>query len=174
MKSLQKKILTLPIRIALIILIIGALFKIMHWPYYKELMLIGALSIGVIYVVRFIYKKEKTKLDYAKLALVILWLFNYLSQVFHLYNIPYIVDICIVVLFFWWFIEEGFFYLKNRKFKTSKIIKVVYYFLIGLTVFLLLFGTLFKIQHWPYGSLMFTLGILLLCLILILDYIIVE
>jgi hypothetical protein len=45
LKDVQKKILTFSLRIALIILIIGALFKIMHWPYANRLMLIGGVSI---------------------------------------------------------------------------------------------------------------------------------
>ena len=170
MKDQPRKILTLPLRLGLIILILGALFKVMHWPYSKELMFIGAISIGVLYIIRFIYKKEKSKLDYVKLSLVIMWLFYYLTQVFHLYNIPYIVEICLVLLFFWWFTEEGVFYFKNQKFKTNRFLKITYYLLIGITSFLLLFGMLFKTQHWPYGSLMFTLGVVLLCVILILDY----
>ncbi|WP_175455536.1 GldL-related protein [Winogradskyella thalassocola] len=44
----------------------------------------------------------------------------------------------------------------------------------GLTIFTLVFGILFKIQHWPYGALLFTIGVLLLSLLLIFDYFIVD
>ncbi|WP_299121296.1 hypothetical protein [uncultured Winogradskyella sp.] len=171
---MNKKILTLPLRLALVILIIGALFKVMHWPYSKELMFFSGISIGLMYIIRFLNKKSKITLDYVKLGLVTLWVISYLINVFHLYSIPYVIEICLIVLFIWWFAEEGIFYFKNRKFKKKGLVKVIYYtlLLIGLTAFL--FGLLFKIQHWPYGSLLFVLGTLMLCIILILDYLVIK
>ena len=146
----------------------------MYWPYSKELMFIGCISTGVLYTIRFIYKKSKNTLDYIKLILVLLWLFRYFVQSFHLYKIPFLLEICIIILFLWWFAEEGFFYFKNKKFKKKGIFKYVYYLTCWLTALTLFFGILFKIQHWPYGSLMFTLGVLLLCVVLLLDYFKVE
>ncbi len=174
MKTSEKKILTFPIRLALIVLIIGALFKIMHWPNSKELMLIGALSVAVLYTIRFLNKAHKKTLDYIKLSLILLWLHNYFVQSFHLYKIPFLLEICFIILLIWWFAEEGFFYFLNRKFKKRGLLKITYYLLIGLTFFMLLFGILFKIQHWPYGSLVLLFGTLFLCLTLILDYFVIE
>jgi len=170
----SKKILTLPLRIALITLIIGALFKIMHWPYSKELMFIGGISIGVLYIIRFFYTRPKSKIDFVKLAIVLLWVYSYLIKVFHLNNMPYVIEICLVVLLIWWFVEDGLLYFKSRKFKKKGMVKKVYYALVLLTIFLLLFGILFKLQHWPFGSELFILGILILSLILILDYYLIE
>ncbi|MCT4628724.1 hypothetical protein [Winogradskyella sp.] len=174
MKNIQKKILTFPLRIALIILIIGALFKIMHWPYANRLMLIGGVSISILYLIRFLYKKPKNKIDFVKLSLVFLWLINYLIDAFHVFNIPYLFEALLVALFIWWFTEEGVFYFKNRKFKRKGIIKMFYYLICYLTLLALSLGILIKIQHWPYGSLIFVLGVLLLCLVLILDYFLIE
>jgi hypothetical protein len=174
LKNIQKKILTFPLRIALIILIIGALFKIMHWPYANRLMLIGGVSISILYLIRFLYKKPKNKIDFVKLSLVFLWLINYLIDAFHVFNIPYLFEALLVALFIWWFTEEGVFYFKNRKFKRKGIIKMFYYLICYLTLLALSLGILIKIQHWPYGSLIFVLGVLLLCLVLILDYFLIE
>jgi hypothetical protein len=174
LKDKKTKILTLPIRIALVILVFGALFKLMHWSYAKELMFFGGILIGTLYSIRFLNKKEKTLLDYVKLSFVFLWLFSYLVQVFHLFSISYIFEICLLILFVWWFFKEGIFYFKNRKFKKNGFAKVLYYIILGLALLSLFFGFIFKIQHWPYGAQLFVSGVLLLNTILILDYFIIE
>ena len=168
------KILTFPLRIAIIILIFGALFKIIHCPYANILMVIGGLSIGLLYSVRFFFKKGKSKLDYIKLTMIVLWVFSYLIKSFYFNFYSYIIDILLIVLFIYWFIVEGIYYFKNRKFKKNKFLKMIYYLLIGLTIFILFFGITFKIQHWPYGALLFTIGILQLNIILIFDYFIID
>ncbi|WP_371286029.1 GldL-related protein [Winogradskyella forsetii] len=53
------KIFNFPLCIAIIVLIFGMLFKVMHWPFASILMLIGGISIGSLYVIRFISKKNK-------------------------------------------------------------------------------------------------------------------
>ena len=174
MKEKRLKILTFPLRIALIILIFGALFKLMHWPYAQQLMLIASVSISLLYTIRFFNKTQKQKLDYIKLALVLVWVFSYLNEVFHLFYFPYILEVCLFFLFAWWCIADGFSYFKNRKFKKNKVTKVIYTTLKVVTIVFLVFGMLFKIQHWAYGSELFVLGVLLLCSVLILDYFIVE
>ncbi|MBU2926751.1 GldL-related protein [Winogradskyella psychrotolerans] len=171
---MNSKILTFPLRLAIIILIFGALFKIMHWPFSYSLMLIGGSSVGLLYTIRFVYKKEKSILDYAKLAMILIWVFNYLANVFQIFYVPYIFEILLFVLFIYWFYVEGISYFKNRTFRKHKFLKAVYYILIVLTIFTLVFGILFKIQHWPYGPLLFTFGVLLLSIFLIFDYIIVD
>ena len=174
MNKPSKNILTLPLRFALVVLIFGALFKVMHWPYSKELMFVGAIAIGVMYTIRFFYKKEKSILDYGKIAIVLLWIFSYLANVFHLFSVPYVFEICFLILFVWWFFKEGMYYFKNRKIKKRGFINTVYYILIGLAAFAIFFGVLFKIQHWPYGSELFVIGILVFNTILILDYFLFE
>lgn len=171
---MSTKILTFPLRLAIIVLIFGALFKVMHWSYATHLMFISSITIGLLYAIRFIYKRDKTKLDYVKLTLVLLWVFSYLIKVFHLFYIPYLFEISLLILFIYWFIAEGMTYFKNRKLKKNKFIKVIYYILIVQTICTLFFGIIFKISHWPYGALMLTLGILMLNILLIYDYFLVD
>lgn len=174
MQHTTRKILTLPLRLAFIIIIFGALFKIMYWPYAHQLILIGNCLILVLYTIRFFYKNEKGRLDYVKLGLVMLWVFSYLNQAFHLLDFPYIFEIVLATLFIWWLIEEGFSYFTNRKLKNSKVLKTFYYTLIIITSVLLVFGLLFKTMHWPFGALLFTLGILFLSLVILVDYLAIE
>ena len=173
-KQINPKILTLPLRIALVILIFGTLFKIIHWPYAKELMFTSGILIGVLYIIRFFNKTDKMQLDYVKLMLVLLWVFNYLVQVFHLFYVSHIFEVYLLMLFLWWFIKGGLHYFKHRKFKMKGRIRVMYYILISFALFSLLSGFIFKIKHWPYGSELFMLGIVLLNITLIIDYFIIE
>lgn len=113
---MKTNLLTFPLRLSIIIVIFGALFKVMHWPYATHLMLIGTVSLGLLYSVRFINKKHKSKLDYVKLFMILLWVFQYLVSAFHIVYIPYIFKILLLILFVYWFIVEGIYYFKNRKF----------------------------------------------------------
>lgn len=54
------------------LIIIGALFKILHWEYHKTLIVIGFLSIVLIYFLSFLNKPIKKRLNYLKLAWVII------------------------------------------------------------------------------------------------------
>lgn len=168
------KILTFPLRLALIILIFGALFKVMHWPYANILMLIGGVLIGILYTIRFFFKKEKSKLDYIKLAMILVWVFSYLVKAFHLFYVPYVFEVLLLILFIYWFLVEGIYYLKNRTYRKNKFLKAIYYFFIVLTILTLFFGVIFKIQHWPYGAILFTLGALQANILLILDYFMID
>ena len=172
--STNKKTLTFPLRLSLVLLIFGALFKIMHWPYAGVLMFTAGISIVLLYAVRFLNKRTKRSLDYVKLVMVLLWTTSYLCKVFHVFTHRYILDIGLAILFIYWFITENPNYLKNRKFSKKGLIKVIYQALKIISVLSLVFGVLFKIQHWPYGSILFVQGTLLLCLLLILDYFIRE
>ncbi len=51
--------------------IIGALFKIMHWPLSNVLLLVPLISIVITYIVRTINKKNKTTLDIFKVLWVV-------------------------------------------------------------------------------------------------------
>lgn len=170
MQPPRTKKLTIPLRLALIVLIYGALFKVMHWPYAQTLMLYGSLFILILYTIRFLLKTEKVQLDYIKLVLVLVWMIGYFIKVFHIFNMPYVFEIFFLALFAWWFIEEGISYFTRRKLKDNRWLKYLYYSFSIITIALLVFGVLFKIQHWPYGSILVTCGALLLSLMIIIDY----
>lgn len=54
------------------IVILGILFRIMHWPYGQILFSVGFLGIPVCYVLSFIQKSIKKRLDILKLLWVVL------------------------------------------------------------------------------------------------------
>lgn len=170
MSTIRFKKLNLPLRICVSILLLGGLFKIMHWPNSSNLLLIAICSIMVLYPIRFFLKKEKETMDYIKLGIILLWCLSNFTRVIHVYQFPVLLNIALLLLFGWWFINEGTAYFTNQNLKLNGIYKTVY---VAVTVIIfgcILFGCLFKIQHWPYGNLLFTVGIFLASIFVIVDH----
>jgi hypothetical protein len=82
------------------ITILGALFKIMHWPFSSPLLIIGMLFIPTIYLIHFYHKSIKEFLDYLKLV----WVFSFyilsLSILLHWYRDDYKLGLINEMLFF--------------------------------------------------------------------------
>lgn len=169
MKQKPKKF-GLIIRICVSILLIGLLFKIMHWPFANALLLITISAILIFYSIRFILKTKKEILDYVKWFLVVSWSINFFANGLHLFYLPKILSFIPLLLFIWWFINDGTYYLTENRIKSGLNFKTFYYIFLLITFGLLIGGSIFKIMHWPYGSLMITLGTLLASFFLIIDY----
>lgn len=174
MKESHSNILTFPIRLALIIVVYGMLFLNMRWPFGHNLLFIGTVFLTILYAIRFIYKKEKIRVDYVKLLIVLFWFLGLFGVMFNLFHIDEILKIILIILTVWWLIEEGFSYFINRKLKNNGVLKVSYYVLSFVSVGGICVGYIFRIQHWPFGNIMFTLGALLFSLLLIVDYFAVK
>ncbi|SFI60655.1 hypothetical protein SAMN05443431_101444 [Olleya namhaensis] len=170
MDTIEPKKFSLLLRICVSILLIGALFKIMHWPYSNTLMLISILGILILYPLRFIPIVEKSTMDYVKLALVVLWCFNYLITIFHLYQLPVFFNVMLLLLFGWWFINEGTSVLNFGNIKIKGVLKVVYIAFAIFAVACIFLGALFKIQHWPYSNLLFVIGVTSISILVTVDY----
>ncbi len=174
MQNPTKKILTFPLRIVLILVIYSVLFKIMHWPYANQLLLIGSVLLMLLYSIRFLYKTEKTRIDIVKLGLVLVWTVNLVLKTYHIAFIAYALELILLILFVWWFIEDGLNYFTSRQLINNGFVKFFYYGFCIVAITLIIFGALFKIQHWPYGSLILTFGFLLLSIMLIVDYFVIK
>ena len=71
------------------IITIGALMKIMHWPYANELILTSIISIPTIYCLRLLVKKEKQLLDFLKLV----WIISYACYTWiSIQHLPYKIE----------------------------------------------------------------------------------
>lgn len=89
------------------IVLIGALFKIQHYPYANELIVIGWLGIMLIYGFSFINKPVKKLLDFLKLA----WVLTAIPKIpLRILHYPYYDDLAVIslilmslalLLFFW-------------------------------------------------------------------------
>lgn len=59
------------VMLAIGIMILGVLFRLMHWPYASVLTLAGSIIILVFYPLRYFYKPKKEIVDHLKLLLMI-------------------------------------------------------------------------------------------------------
>jgi hypothetical protein len=66
--------------------VIGALMKIMHWPFASPILLIGLVCTPIIYVLHFLKKHSKHRLDVLKLTWVIIF---YTRAIFAILHIPF-------------------------------------------------------------------------------------
>ncbi|NHN24312.1 hypothetical protein FIA58_001380 [Flavobacterium jejuense] len=102
------------IRLSFPIIIIGILFKIMHWPYSRILMTIGFGLIVLLYPIRYYFKKNKRLIDHVKLVLVICLPIHYYVNVFHSPSFFLLPIISFGAFIFWLILELYDIYLNNN------------------------------------------------------------
>lgn len=159
------------LRIAISILLIGLLSKVLHWPFSIELINIGYGLIFIFYILRFYLKKIKTNLDWIKLLLITTWCVYGVILMNHLpFRLPF--QIATIVIFLIWYFKEGFIeyydkteYLseKQKPYKTLlNSIPIIGFILMQL-------GVLFKIMHWPGASVSLIVGVVI-CIVSLFIY----
>lgn len=172
--SNSEKILKLPLRVSLVILLLGTVAKITEQPFASELMLIGFSAIGLLYIFRFLKKPEKKFLDYTKLVLVIFWTAN---GIFKVMALPFTLffQIIIGLSFIIWFFMEGTAYFldedKRAKNSTSQIIWNCTLFLGALAI---IAGGLLILIDFDYAIHILSLGITLIAAYILKDVFIPE
>ncbi|WP_292948189.1 hypothetical protein [Olleya sp. UBA1516] len=137
----------------------------MHWPNAYDLLTFSISGILIVYPIRFYFKQDKETMDYIKVITIVLWCLNFLlgfNQVFG-FSI-------LIILFGWWLLTESANYFNSNQLVLSNIAQKVYYGFIAISIGSIAFGTLFKIQHWPYANVLFTLGVFLASILVIVDY----
>ena len=75
-----------PVRFSIGILLIGVMFKVMHWPGGNLVMSLAFTLILVFYGIKVFKKKKKTTLDVVKLILIGFWC---IQGVFVINHLPY-------------------------------------------------------------------------------------
>lgn len=163
MPKARKKILSLPIATALLVLLVGNIAKVQHWPFGFTLYATGLMSLGVFYALRYVLKTNKNIKDAAKGIMVLTWvLFNLLT----LYNYTELQYIAVVSLTagLGWLLNE----IKDFFFYRDKIDKLNVVLWIG--VLLMATSVIVKIKHLPGGSLLQFSGILFSALGFAIDY----
>lgn len=70
----RRKILSIPIAIAIIVLFVGSYLKIRNQAYSYELSMFGSVALGALYCLRFIAKDQKRIVDVVKVIMLILWI----------------------------------------------------------------------------------------------------
>ncbi len=157
MTNKEVKILTSPIRISIAVLIIGILFKIMHWPYGNIIITVAFSSISILYIFRFLNKTNKKWLDYAKLLLVVSFSIRGIFVILHL---PFkdVLNIVALIAVIGWLALGGY-----KDYYGSKT-KSLWQNMVGIGAVVIFVGALFKIMHWPGASIMLVFGLCLVAL----------
>lgn len=154
-----KKVLKTPLRVSLVILLLGMTAKILQWPFAKEIMLFSFFAIGILYTIRFFKKAEKQYIDYVKLILVLFWTTNGLLRIL---DFPYTLFFQIVtaITFVIWFIMEGtaYFMDEDRRAKNT-LSHILWNCTLVLGTLGVICGSLLKILHWDYSVHLLSLGI---------------
>lgn len=157
--SNTKKILKLPLRISIGVLLFGMLAKILEWSFAKEIMLFGFTTIGILYVFRFLKKRERQFIDYTKLVLIVFWATN---GIFRVLDFPYTLffQIITAIAFVTWFILEGtaYFLDEDRRAKNS-IGQILWNCLLVVGTLGVITGTILKVLDWAYAIHLLSLGI---------------
>ena len=155
----EKKILKVPLRISIAILLLGMLAKIFEKPYAPEIMLLGFSAIGLLYSIRFIKKGEKKFIDYTKLVLIVFWTSN---GIFRVLNFPYTLffQVITAVAFIIWFVMEGTaYFLDDDRRAENNIRQIVWNFALVLGTLGVIAGSILKLLDWDYAVHLLSVGI---------------
>jgi hypothetical protein len=172
MKSEQKKILKVPLRLSISILIIGMLFKIMHWPYGAEIVACAFGAIIIVYPFRFWNKKPKFVIDYVKLILLISWALNGIFTILHLPYKIYLSAVASISLIVWLVMEASRYFRKGVKEESKSSSPISSYGVLSVSGILIFIGVLFKIMHWPGAGPLLILGLSTVAIWFVVDLII--
>ncbi len=172
--SIYKKILKLPLRISLAVLLSGILAKMLEWPYANEIILYSFSTIGVLYVIRFFNKREKQFVDYTKLVLVSFWS---IYGIFTILKLPYTLFFLIImaITFVLWFVLEGtaYFLDEDRRAKNS-VAQILWNFALVIGTLGVISGCLLRILNWDYAVHLLSLGITIIAAYILKDVFVPE
>ncbi|WP_394749170.1 hypothetical protein [Spongiimicrobium salis] len=158
-----KKVLKIPIRIGIGVLLLGILFKIQQITPFANHIIVSALAaIAVLYTIRFWKKEKKQFLDYIKLILIDVWCLNVIFSVLHL---PYdtILESITFISFLVWAVLEGTAYFAKENEETDiSINQILWNGMVVLGSLSVIGGIMFKILHIGYSDLLLGIGLLLI------------
>ena len=172
--AIAKKILRTPLRISLVILLLGILAKVLQWPFAMGIIFFGFLSIGVLYALRFKKKIQKHYVDYVKLILVLFWTTNGMLRVL---DFPYTLffQIMTAITFIIWFVMEGtsYFLSEDRRAKNS-FNQIIWKCIMVVGTLIIIAGSLLKVINWEFATPILILGIILIMAYIMKDFFVID
>lgn len=169
-----KKILKMPLRVSLAVLLSGIIAKMFEWPYAQEIIFYGFVVIGVLYAIRFIKKQEKQFIDYTKLALVS---FFSLYGIFSILEFPYTLFFLILMAFTFvmWFVMEGtaYFLDEDRRSKNTTY-QILWNCALVIGTLAVISGSLLRILHWDYAIHLLSIGVTIVVAYILKDVFVPE
>lgn len=156
-QPLRPKILTLPLQVAVMLVIIGGLFKVQHWPAANIILTVGFTGILLLYPVRYFNKQDKKPIDHVKLLLAITWALNGMFVIFHF---PYqnIFKILSGISCLLWLVFEGIDYFEGSG--HSNTTSAFASSLFAIAAVLIIGGAMLYVRHWPFSGIAISCGVL--------------
>ena len=154
-----KKALTWPLRISIVLLTLGALFELLHWPYAGVTTIAGSTGLLLLYPVRFALRPKKRPVDVATLVFLV---FLALQGFFSFFEAPFPVPFKMILglFFIGWIVLDlnAIFGLRNEANVLAATAKVLSWFAVALRII----NSLFLIEHWTWAGHAQLLGLLAL------------
>lgn len=155
-----------PIRVGIAIIILGALFKILHWPGANLIFMIGCIATIFTQLGIFILTRPKRPRDYIVSTFIIPFITYYMMKVLHWpgSSIPLtIATITLIAALSYQLITPEVDVLQLKK--DNKNARIVYL----TSIVLVIFGAMLKIMHWPMANPLLIAGLGLLAFYFIID-----
>ena len=149
----EKKILRIPLRIAISLLVVGFFCKILHFKIIANpIILISLVAIGLLYALRFWNKAQKGFLQYNKLVLVTSWSLNGIFKILDISHNEFF-QVVGGFAFIIWIIMEGTTYLIDDKGDDrSDIAYFMWNTMMIIGILAIIIGSLTKILEWEYAT----------------------
>lgn len=168
--SNNKKELTIPIRVALLFILIGVIFKISLWQTLiaDSIIFIGFTAISILYAMRFYRKEIKGAIAYIKMVLVLFWSLNGIFTILHL---PYgeVFQIVSLVAFLFWAAMEGTSYFSKNGQQQKAQNYLLWNGIMIIGALAIVIGTLFSFFKWDYSIPLLVIGVFAVVLYILRD-----
>lgn len=160
----RKKKLSLPIAGALLMLIVGRIAKIQHWPFGSSVYMTGLILVGCLYFLRYTLKADKNLKDIAKMLMVLTWVLVNFLALYKFVELQYVIIIGAISGLGWLINEIVDF--GDHKARQDRLNAILW---IG--ILLVVTSVIFKIQRLPLSSIFLLFGLLFSAIGFIIDYI---
>ncbi len=153
-KGQVNKILTIPLKLLIAIILVGVLFKLQHYPGAGIILTVGLLGFPATYSFRFAWKGKKRLKDFVKLILVVSLTFGSYFKLMHYPFADYLLTVREFALLAWLILEGiDYFYFNHWEYPGLKISGFPI-----LAASFIVAGLLFKIQQDQYASMLLIAG----------------
>ena len=155
--SFSKQRIALYFKISLSTVLLGAVFKFMHWPYGWPLIAIGAVGTVLFHSIQFYQKQHRAPLDYSRLLLIVSFSFYYLFRIFQLqYDAVLIILLKAAVAAFLILYVKDILFPNPQNDQSNSLPshfcrENLSHLLSDLATVYIVVASLFKILHWEFG-----------------------
>lgn len=166
MTAIENKPLSIPLRLAVAAVLVGALFHIQRWPFAGIILFGGLGLVALLYSIRFILKSEKQLNDYLKLIFIFSWIATTIVTILHFpYKLP--LQIIAIATSLFLYFNDGFARPKNLQ--GEERVEKTFLILIRTALALILTGMFCFAMGWPIGIILFMAGLAIGMVCLFLD-----